>query len=165
MYKFRRFLGRISAEICLKIGYFGSISPKSPSAGGSPPDSRLDLMNSDCAKFLLPLNISGWCRCLAILQQNESLYYFIFLISSLYKNRFYAIEGLIFIDAVNKKKRNIDHNIMCFIMNVIIARQNYSAHLIYLLILFKIQLSSEYVLKQEFKLKYALNYVVFIKKS
>jgi len=35
----------------------------------------------------------------------------------------------------------------------------------YLLILFKVQLSSEYVLKQEFKLKYALNYVIFIKKS
>jgi len=35
MNKFRKFLGRISAEIYLKMNYFDSISPKSPSAGGS----------------------------------------------------------------------------------------------------------------------------------
>jgi len=35
----------------------------------------------------------------------------------------------------------------------------------YLFIIFKVQLSSEYVLKQEFKLKYAKNYVIFIEKS
>jgi len=30
MKKFKRFLGRISAETCLKMEYFGSQSPKSP---------------------------------------------------------------------------------------------------------------------------------------
>jgi len=39
MNKFRRFLGRISAETCLKMYYFGSKSKKSPSAGALPPDS------------------------------------------------------------------------------------------------------------------------------
>jgi len=33
--KFRRFLGRISAETYLKLDYFGSKSPKIVSAGGS----------------------------------------------------------------------------------------------------------------------------------
>jgi len=37
MNKFRRVLGRISAETCLKMDYFGSKSQKSPNAGGSPP--------------------------------------------------------------------------------------------------------------------------------
>jgi len=54
---------------------------------------------------------------------------------------------------------------MFFIMNVIIARQNFLARHIYLLILFIVQLSLEYVLKQEFKLKCSLNYVIFIEKS
>jgi len=40
-------------------------------------------------------------------------------------------------------------------MNAIIARQKFSAHLNYLQFLFKVQLSLEYALKQEFKLKYA----------
>jgi len=31
------FLGRISAETCLKMNYFGSTSQKSPSAGAPPP--------------------------------------------------------------------------------------------------------------------------------
>jgi len=44
---------------------------------------------------------------------------------------------------------------MCFIINVIIAKQNFSALHIYLLIIFKVQLSSKYILKQEFKPKYA----------
>jgi len=44
---------------------------------------------------------------------------------------------LIFIDAANKfnifpKNWNISRNIRCFTMNIIIARQNFSAHLIYL---------------------------------
>jgi len=44
MNKFGRFLGRISAETCLKMDYFGSKSPKSPSAGGfgSRPSFRLN---------------------------------------------------------------------------------------------------------------------------
>jgi len=37
MNKFWRFLGRISAEIYLKMDYFGRKSPKSPSAGGFAP--------------------------------------------------------------------------------------------------------------------------------
>jgi len=37
MNKFRKILGRISAETLPKIDYFGSKSPKSPSAGGSTP--------------------------------------------------------------------------------------------------------------------------------
>jgi len=40
-------------------------------------------------------------------------------------------------------------------MNVINARQKNLAHVIYILILFKVQLSSEYVLKLEFKPKHA----------
>jgi len=32
-YKIRRFLGKISAETCLKMNYFGSISLKSSNAG------------------------------------------------------------------------------------------------------------------------------------
>jgi len=54
---------------------------------------------------------------------------------------------LIFIDAANKsafkkKNWNIARNKMYFIINVIIARQNFSAHLI---TFFKVLLSSEYV--------------------
>jgi len=41
------------------MDYFGTIYPKSPNAGGSSPDFRLDLMNRECAKTLLPLNVSG----------------------------------------------------------------------------------------------------------
>jgi len=139
MNKFRRFLGRISVETCLKMDYFGSVqgrrqknfqgrwgdetkqdrktaplsfsqfyqynvwksrggghgspllpaadahgsirvlvSSKSPKAGVSPPDPRLDSMNRKCAKTLLPLNISGWCRCLEILEQNETLLFYLF---------------------------------------------------------------------------------------
>jgi len=78
MNKFRRFLGRISAETCLKMNYFGSISPKTPNAGSLLPDARLDSMNKECAKTLLPLNISDWCRCLAILEQNETLWFLFF---------------------------------------------------------------------------------------
>jgi len=44
MDKFRRFLGRISVETCLKMDCFDNISQKSPSAGGSqtplPPADR-----------------------------------------------------------------------------------------------------------------------------
>jgi len=80
MNKFRRFLGRISVEACLKrITLVVSISPKSPNAGGSPPDPRLESMNRESAKTLLPLNISaGRRRCLAILEQNETLLFYIF---------------------------------------------------------------------------------------
>jgi len=48
------------------------------------------------------------------------------------------------------KKCKFARKIMCFIMNVIIARQNFSAYSIYLFFS-KFQLSLDYVLKQEFK--------------
>jgi len=48
MNKFQRFLGRISAETCLKLDYFGSKSQKSSNAGALPPD---------------PLVSSGWGFC------------------------------------------------------------------------------------------------------
>jgi len=51
-------------------------------------------------------------------------------------------------------KWNIARNIMCFIINVINVRKKL-ARLIYILILFKVQQSSEYVLKLEFKPKHA----------
>jgi len=72
MNKFLKFLGRFTAETCLKMDYFGSVSPKSPNAGAPPPDHRLDSMNRKCAKTLLLLNILSWCRCLEILGQNET---------------------------------------------------------------------------------------------
>jgi len=88
-----------------KMDYFGNKFPKSSNARGSPSDPRLDSMNGECAKTLLPLNISGWCRCLAILEKNENLLFFYFLAPSLSINRFSTTEGLrglIFIDAANK---------------------------------------------------------------
>jgi len=65
------------------------------------------------------------------------LYYFIFSAPSLSKNRFCITKGA---DIYRRCKQisiflkiwNIAHNIMCFIMNVTIDRQNFSAHLIYL---------------------------------
>jgi len=69
-------------------------------------------------------------------KQNFIILYF--LIPSLSKHRFYTTEGVNIyrrckqLLAFFKKKWNIAHNIMCFIMNVILARQNSSAHLIYL---------------------------------
>jgi len=45
MNKFRSFLGRISAETCLKMDYFGSQSQKSPSTGGSALKSPFRLYN------------------------------------------------------------------------------------------------------------------------
>jgi len=62
MKKFRRFLGRISAETCLKMDKFGSKSQKLPSVGSSAPDPlvsggwrlsprfRLDSMTRECAR-------------------------------------------------------------------------------------------------------------------
>jgi len=51
MNKFRKILGRISAEICLKMDNFGSKSPKLPSA--NPP---FRLKTREC-KTLLPLRL------------------------------------------------------------------------------------------------------------
>jgi len=89
----------ISAEACLKMDYFGSKSQKSPSTRASPPDtlvsvagwfaSRLLFRLNDkrTCKTLLPLNISGWYRCLAISEfwAKKNLY-FIFSTHPLPKN-------------------------------------------------------------------------------
>jgi len=69
--KYRSFLGRISAETDLKIYYFGS--PKVSKRWGLAPRPCLDLMNRECAKTLHLLYICGWCSCIAILGQNETL--------------------------------------------------------------------------------------------
>jgi len=138
MYKFRRFLFRISAETGLKMNYFASKYPKSPSAGRS--TTRLPLRFNDyreCTKTLLPLNIFSWCRLLAILGQTETYILFSGSASSLFKNRSRATEGVIFIDdaitnSAFKNTWNSARNKMCFIMNVIIAKQKFSANLIYL---------------------------------
>jgi len=50
MNKIQRFFGRISAEICLKMDYFGSKSQKSPSAGGFAPRPLFRLMTRECAR-------------------------------------------------------------------------------------------------------------------
>jgi len=51
MNKFGRFLGRILAQICLKMDYFGSKSQKIASAGAPPPDLRSGSMTRGCAKL------------------------------------------------------------------------------------------------------------------
>jgi len=80
--------------------------------------------------------VDAVCRCLKILGKNET-YILYFLPPPCPKIVPAPLRGLIFIDATNKfsnlkKKCNIARNIMCFIMNVIFARQKFSAHLIYL---------------------------------
>jgi len=49
-------------------------------------------------------------------------------------------------------------------MNVIIAKQKFLSSLIYLSFSKFSYISSEYVLKQKFKLKYAQKYTIFIEK-
>jgi len=111
MNKFRRYLDRISAETCLNIG-------------GSPPESRLDLVNTECAKTLLQLNISGWCRCLAILEQKETLLFYICWSPSCPKIVSPLLRELIFIDAANKFSiflKNLiyysQHNVLCTVLH------------------------------------------------
>jgi len=53
------FYGRISAETCLKMDNFGSVSPKSPNAEGSASRPPFSSMSRKCAKTLFPLNIFG----------------------------------------------------------------------------------------------------------
>jgi len=112
------------------------IFPKSLNAGGSPPDSRLDSMNKECAKTLLPLNIFDWCRCLEF--WGKKMYYFIFSALSLSKNRLFLhhwggwYSSTLQTNLAFKKNWNIARNIMCFIMNIVIVKQNFSALLIYL---------------------------------
>jgi len=75
---------------CLKMDCFGSISPKSPNAGGEPPDPRLDSMNRECAKTL----IHFWLmQMLGNFGAKRNFIILYFLIPSLYKHRFCATEG------------------------------------------------------------------------
>jgi len=81
-----------------------------------------------------------------------------FLISSLSKNRFSTTEEANIYRRCKQiqhfsKNWNIARNIICFIHVIIGQTKLFSPA--YLLILFKVQLSSEYVLKQKYKLKYA----------
>jgi len=78
------------------MDYFAGKSPKLPTACGYTPKSCLDSMTRKYAKTLLPLNMFGWYRCLAILGQIETyILCFLALSSSLYKkkNRFRATKG------------------------------------------------------------------------
>jgi len=90
-----------SAETCIKMDYFASKSTKSRTAVGST-DRCLDSMTRECAKTLLPLNIFEWCRCLAILEQNET-YILCFLALHPPSSKIVTapLRGLIFIDATN----------------------------------------------------------------
>jgi len=98
MNKFRRFLGRISAETYLKMGYVRSKYQKSPSAGNSAPRplapggwkySPLQIpfkfINQKYVQHPSPilhtrpfwiLEFPGWCRCLAILGQKGTETFF-----------------------------------------------------------------------------------------
>jgi len=70
MNKFRRCIGRISSEICLKMDYFGSYSPQNrqalgapppdplaPAAGGFAPRPPFRLIDYRLCKTLLPLKL------------------------------------------------------------------------------------------------------------
>jgi len=83
------FFDRISAETCLKKDYFGSKSPPNCQALGAPPPNPFASggpQNPVQVKWLenvqdpTPIVITNWCRCLAILGQNET---YIFLFSAL----------------------------------------------------------------------------------
>jgi len=78
MNTFVRFLFRISPKKGLKMDYFARKSSKSPTAGGFTPNPRFDSMTREWAKTLLPLNIFGWCRCLAIFRAKRIFLYFMF---------------------------------------------------------------------------------------
>jgi len=127
---------------------------------GSSPDPRLDSINREYANTILRLNISVWCRCLAILEQNETLLFYIFWSPSCTKIVFAPLGGLIFIDTANKfnilqKNWNIARNIMCFIMNVVIGWRNFLAHHIYLSFSKFIYRQNMFLSKNLIKPKYA----------
>jgi len=78
-------------------------------------------MTRECGKTLIPLNIFGWCRCFAILGQNETyILCFLALPPPCPKTVSAPLRKLI--DVTNK----------FFIMNVISTKQKFSANLIYL---------------------------------
>jgi len=74
-----------------KMDYFGSISIKSPNAGGSPPGPRFDPMTRKCAKTILPLNIFG-SEMLGNFGAKRNFIILYFLPLSLSKNRFCTTE-------------------------------------------------------------------------
>jgi len=81
MNKFRSFLNRISAETNLKMDYFGSISPKSPNAGGG--------MSEDST----PIKHFWLMQMLGNFGPKQNFIILYFLIPSLSKNRFCTTEG------------------------------------------------------------------------
>jgi len=81
-------LRRISAKTCLKMDYFGSNSPKIakcwglrsqtplPLAAGSfAPQTPVQVKWLENVQDLTPIEITGWCRCLANLKAKLNLYF------------------------------------------------------------------------------------------
>jgi len=64
-----KIFGRILAETCLKIDYFGN---KSPSAGGSALRPLVQVEWLENVQKPTPIKITGWCRCLTNLGQNQT---------------------------------------------------------------------------------------------
>jgi len=85
---------------------------------------------------LLPLNSFGWCRCLVILGQNKTLLFYIFCSTPRLKIVSAPLRGwylsTLHKNSALKKIGKFVRNIMWFIMNVIIAKKNFSAYIIYL---------------------------------
>jgi len=85
----------------------------------------------------IPIEHFWLMQMLGNFRQNETyILFFLVLPPPCLKTVSAPLRRPIFIDTTNKfsisKNWNIAHNIMCFIMNAIIARQNFSAILIYL---------------------------------
>jgi len=137
MNKFRRFLFRISAKTCLNIIILLVNSPNRQSQRAPPPDPPFRFNDKRMCKNPTPIETIWLMQILGNFVAKSNLHYiFLVLPPCLSKNRFRASVGTIFIDATNKisilKNWNIARNLMCFIMNVIIAKQKVSANLIYL---------------------------------
>jgi len=77
--KYRKFLGKISAESCLKMDYFGSKSQKSPKPLCIRWQPRLDLMTKECARPYTSIEHFWIIRCLAILGQTEIYLPFVYI--------------------------------------------------------------------------------------
>jgi len=63
MIKFRRFLGRILAEVCLKMDYFGSKSPQIAKRWGLRPQTPVQVKWLENVQDPTPIEITGWCSC------------------------------------------------------------------------------------------------------
>jgi len=118
------------------MDYFCSKSPESSNAGTPPPNPLLDSMTRKCAKTLLPLNIFGLMQMLENSGAKRNLN-FIFSAPSLFKIRARATKwGDIYrrYKQIHQFSKKLEYacKIMCFILNVIIVRPKFSAHLIFL---------------------------------